>query len=195
MKQKIPYRYRVLVLLFFLILITYLDRISISLVGVRIKSEFHLSNEQFGWVLAAFSLAYAVFEVPSGVLGDRIGQRAVLIRIVLCWSFFTALTGLSTGLLSLLIIRFLFGAGEAGAYPTSTAVISHWFPAQETARGLSALFLGQTIGAALAPLIVIPITVAWGWRTSFFCKWPDWCDMGSRPVHLVSEQSFRDEGY
>src|SRR6478672_3925241 len=72
MKNKFPYRYRILIMLFFLILITYLDRICISLVGVRIKSEFNLNNEKFGWVLAAFSLAYALCEIPAGALGDRI---------------------------------------------------------------------------------------------------------------------------
>ena len=168
MNRAFSYRYRVLVLLFFLTLITYLDRISISLVGVRIKSEFNLTNEQFGWVVAAFSLAYAIFEIPSGVLGDRIGQRAVLIRIVLWWSVFTALTGITTGLLTLIIVRFLFGMGEAGAYPNSTAVISRWFPVRETARSLSVLFIGQNAGAAIAPFIVIPIAVAFGWRAPFF---------------------------
>src|SRR5262245_61446986 len=122
MIKKFPYRYRVLVFLFFLTFITYLDRIAISLVGVRIKADFDLSNEEFGWVVAAFSLAYALFEIPSGILGDRIGQRAVLIRIVLWWSLFTVLTGLTTGLITLIIVRFLFGVGEAGAYPNSSAV-------------------------------------------------------------------------
>ena len=168
MKRKFPYRYRVLVFLFFLTLITYLDRICISLVGVRIKSEFNLTNEQFGWVLASFSLAYAIFEIPSGVLGDRIGQRAVFIRIVVWWSIFTALTGVATGLLTLICVRFLFGMGEAGAYPTSSGVVSRWFPAGETARSLSSLFVGQNAGAAIAPLIVIPIAVAFGWRAPFF---------------------------
>src|SRR6476646_8222383 len=106
MKRKFPYRYRVLIFLFFLTLITYLDRICISLVGVRMKSEFNLTNEQFGWVLGSFALAYALFEIPSGVLGDRIGQRAVFIRIVLWWSFFTALKGFATGLVSLLSVLF-----------------------------------------------------------------------------------------
>lgn len=168
MNRFLPYRYRVLILIFFLILITYLDRICISLVGVRMKSEFHLNNEQFGWVLAAFSLAYALFEIPSGVLGDRIGQRAVLIRIVLWWSLFTVLTGFTAGLFTLILVRFLFGMGEAGAYPNSTAVISHWFPVQETSRGLSALALGRTVGAAIAPLLVVPIAATYGWRSSFF---------------------------
>src|SRR5215510_364480 len=103
MRKLLPYRYRVVLLLFFLILITLLDRTCISLVGVRIKAAFHLSNEQFGWVLGAFALAYALFEIPSGHLGDRIGAKAVFIRIVLFWSFFTAVTGLATGLISLLI--------------------------------------------------------------------------------------------
>jgi MFS transporter, ACS family, glucarate transporter len=87
---------------------------------------------------------------------------------VLWWSLFTALTGFATGLLTLILVRFLFGMGEAGAFPTATAVVSHWFPAHETTRGLSALFLGQTIGAAIAPLIVIPLAEAYGWRSSFF---------------------------
>lgn len=168
MIKRFPYRYRVLVFLFFLTLVTYLDRICISLVGVRIKTEFNLTNEQFGWVVGAFALAYALFEIPSGVLGDRIGQRAVLIRIVLWWSLFTALTGFTNGLVSLIIVRFLFGIGESGAYPTSAGVISRWFPAGETARSMSALFIGQNAGAAIAPLIVIPLAIAFGWRASFF---------------------------
>ena len=168
MNRIFPYRSRILIFIFFLILITYLDRVCVSLLGVRIKSEFHLSNEQFGWVLASFSLAYALFEIPSGALGDRIGQRAVLLRIVLWWSIFTALTGITAGLISLIVVRFLFGMGEAGALPTSSAVISRWFPASETSRGLSSVFLGLNVGAAIAPLIVIPVAIAYGWRISFF---------------------------
>jgi sugar phosphate permease len=167
-KAKFPYRYRVLILLFFLILITYLDRVCISLVGVRIKSEFHLSNEQFGWVLGAFALAYALFEIPTGVLGDRIGQRKVFLRIVLWWSLFTALTGAATGLFTLMFTRFLFGIGEAGAFPNGSGTISRWFPAAETARGISCLMIGSSTGAAIAPLIIVPIAVLYGWRAPFF---------------------------
>ena len=166
--QAIPYRYRVLVLLCSLTTLTYLDRICISIVGVRIKSEFHLNNEQFGWVLASFALAYALFEIPSGMLGDRIGPRAVFIRIVLFWSLFTALTGFATGLISLLIIRFLFGVGESGTYPNALIVVSRWFPANETGRTLIGVGIGQQIGSAIAPLIIIPVAVAYGWRMSFF---------------------------
>ena len=167
-RNKVPYRYRVLVFLFFLTLILYLDRISISLLGVRIKSAFNLTNEQFGWVLGAFSLAYALFEIPSGIMGDRMGQRLVLIRIVLWWSIFTALTGLTMGLVSLIIVRFLFGIGEAGAYPNLSGVISRWIPVRETAKSFSAIFVGQSLGAAIAPLIVIPLAASFGWRMPFF---------------------------
>jgi MFS transporter, ACS family, glucarate transporter len=168
MSRTFPYRYRVLVLLFFFIVITYLDRICISLVGVRIKTAFNLSNEQFGWVLGSFALAYALFEIPTGVLGDRIGQRAVFIRIVLWWSLFTALTGACTGLLTLMATRFMFGIGEAGAIPNSAGAISRWLPASETARGSSWIVIGTSTGAAIAPFIVIPVAAAYGWQAPFF---------------------------
>src|SRR5207249_5671929 len=168
MNQNFPYRYRVLIFLFSLMFITYLDRIAIGLVGKRIISEFHLTNSEFGLVLSAFSLAYALFEIPSGIMGDRKGQKVVLTRIVLWWSVFTALTGLTTGLLSLIIVRFLFGVGEAGALPNTSGVISRWFPANELSRGISASLVGQIAGAAVAPFIVVPLAMAFGWRTTFF---------------------------
>jgi sugar phosphate permease len=148
--------------------ITYLDRICIGLVGKRIITEFHLTNEQFGWVLSAFSLAYALFEIPSGILGDRRGQKMVLARIVLWWSLFTFLTGATTGLLSLIVVRFLFGVGEAGALPNASGVISRWMPTNELSRGMAATLVGQIAGAAFAPFIVVPIAMAFGWRTTFF---------------------------
>ena len=168
MKSKFPYRSRVLIFLFFLLAITYLDRISIGFVTANIKLDFHVSYAQWGWIAGAFSLSYALFEIPSGVWGDLIGQRAAFIRIVLWWSVFTALTGLVTGFLSLVLIRFLFGMGEAGAFPNTAAVISRWFPAQETSRGISVAFSGQFVGAAIAPFIVMTIAETHGWRFPFF---------------------------
>ena len=168
MHINIPYRYRVLAILCSLTTLTYLDRICISILGVRIKNEFGLSNEQFGWVLAAFALAYALFEIPAGILGDRIGPKAVFIRIVLAWSLFTALTGLTAGLVSLLIIRFLFGIGESGTYPNCMIVMSRWFPVQEMGRALTWVGIGSQIGSAVAPLIIIPLAVSYGWRIPFY---------------------------
>src|ERR1700733_3769416 len=146
-RLPVPYRYRVLVLLCSLTTLTYLDRICISIVGVRLKADLGLTNVQFGWVLASFALAYALFEIPSGVLGDRIGPRAVFIRIVLLWSLFTAMTGLVNGFISLLFVRFLFGIGESGAFPNSSAVISRWFPLGETGRAMSWLGTGSHAGS------------------------------------------------
>jgi MFS transporter, ACS family, glucarate transporter len=168
MIPAIPYRYRVLAFICSLTTLTYLDRICISIVGVRLKADLHLTNEEFGWVLASFALAYALFEIPSGAWGDRIGPRAVFIRIVLWWSFFTMMTGLVNGLLSLLVMRFLFGMGESGTMPNNVLVISRWFPADETGRALPWMGIGTQIGAAIAPLLIIPIAQTWGWRTPFF---------------------------
>ena len=123
---NIRVRHKVLTLLFFLSIIVYLDRVCISVTGPRIKKELALNNEQFGWVLAAFALSYALFEIPTGMMGDRSGPKKILTRVVLWWSFFTAVTGLANGLMMLIIIRFLFGAGEAGAFPNSSIVVSKW---------------------------------------------------------------------
>ncbi len=164
---NIPYRFRVLALLCSLTALTYLDRICISIVGVRMKADLHLSNEQFGWVLAAFALAYALFEIPSGMLGDRIGPRKLFIRIVIWWSVFTVLTGLVNGLIALLVVRFLFGTGESGTYPNSILVVSRWFPVNETGKALSWLGIGSQLGAGIAPLIIVPIAAAYGWRVPF----------------------------
>jgi len=168
MLPAIPYRFRVLVFICSLTTLTYLDRICLSIVGVRLKADLGLTNQQFGWVLASFALAYALFEIPSGAWGDRIGPRKVFIRIVLWWSLFTMLTGLVSGLISLLIIRFLFGMGESGTMPNSVLVISRWFPSQEIGRALPWMGIGTQIGSAIAPLIIIPIAAAWGWRMPFF---------------------------
>lgn len=165
---SVPYRYRVLVLLTSLSTLTYLDRVTISIVGVRLKADLHLSNEQFGWVLASFALAYALFEIPSGALGDRIGPRAVFIRIVLFWSLFTGITGLVSGLTGLLIVRFLFGVGESGTFPNCMIVMSRWIPKNELGRSLTWVGMGTQIGAAIAPIIIVPVATAYGWRMPFF---------------------------
>lgn len=118
--------------------------------------------------MAAFALAYAVFEIPSGILSDRIGQRAVFIRIVSWWSVFTVLTGFTTGFTSLIIVRFLFGMGEAGVFPTCSGTFSRWFPVSETARSINITTFAQSVSLAIAPLIIIPLAAHYGWRTTFY---------------------------
>ena len=127
-------RGRVLLFAFFLAIITYLDRIAIGAAAPIIMEELHLSVLQMSLVFSAFTLAYSIFEIPSGWLGDVKGPRVVLTRIVLWWSAFTALTGFARGFTSLLAIRFLFGAGEAGAFPNIARAFASWFPRRERGR-------------------------------------------------------------
>jgi MFS transporter, ACS family, glucarate transporter len=160
-------RHRVLGVLFLLSIITFLDRVCMNVVGKYVKKDLNLDNEQFGYILGAFSLAYALFEMPTGWLGDKIGARRVLTRVVLWWSAFTALTGTAFNFLYLLIVRFLFGMGEAGAYPNASVVISRWFPAVETGRAQSIIWSAARLGGALTPLLVIPLVHWVGWRWAF----------------------------
>jgi len=161
-------RHQVLFLLSLLAAITYLDRVCISVAGPRIQRALELSPVQWGWVGAVFSISYGLFEIPAGYLGDRVGARAVLSRIVLCWSGFTALTGVAWNYLSLLVTRFLFGAGEAGAAPNTCVSLSRWFPPLERGRAMGIVLRGTELGAALTPLVVLPVQQRYGWRASFF---------------------------
>lgn len=162
------YRYRVLALLFVLSIITFLDRVCLSVAGPRMQADLNISPEMWGWVVAVFAFSYGAFEIPTGALGDRIGARKVLPRIVIWWSAFTCLTGAATSYVYLLIVRFLFGAGEAGAYPNSSAAISRWFPRVELARAHSAIWVASRLGGALTPLLVVPIQARFDWRASFY---------------------------
>ncbi len=148
--------------------ITFLDRLCIAVAGPRIQDELGIGPERWGWVLGAFVLAYGLFEIPTGAMGDRSGHRRILTRIVLWWSAFTVLTGFATGFAPLLITRFLFGAGEAGAYPNMAGVVSRWFPSEGRAAAQGYIWGASRAGGALAPLIVAPIQASYGWRTSFF---------------------------
>ena len=128
------YQHRVLGMLSLLSVITYLDRVCIAVAGPRMQDELHISPEAWGWVTSVFFLSYSAFEIPTGALGDRIGPRRVLTRIVTWWSAFTALTGTVSNYYVLLLVRFCFGAGEAGAYPNASAVIARWIPAAKRTR-------------------------------------------------------------
>ena len=155
-------------LLCLLLLITYLDRVCISVAGPRIQDALHIGPFEWGWVIGAFTLSYAVFEIPAGALGDRIGPRKVLTRIVLWWSVFTSLTGVVMGFYPLLLTRFLFGAGEAGAFPNASVTVSRWFPMRERGRAMGIMLMASQLGGAVAPLLVVPIQMHYGWRASFY---------------------------
>lgn len=161
-------RWLVLGFLIALSVLTYLDRVCISVAGVRMQAELDISAEQWGWVLGVFSLSYGLFEIPTGAWGDRYGQRRVLTRIVLWWSAFTVLTGLVSSLPALLLTRLLFGAGEAGAYPNMAGAVGRWFVSTERARAQGAIWAASRIGGALSPLLVVPIMEILGWRAAFY---------------------------
>jgi ACS family glucarate transporter-like MFS transporter len=161
-------RRQVLAALFLLSVITYLDRVCISVAAPKMMEDLGLTESQLGLVLGVFTLAYGLFEVPTGWLGDRWGPRKVLTRIVVWWSVFTAWTGAVRGLPGLLAVRFLFGAGEAGAYPNSSCVISRWFPVQERGRAHGIIWMASRLGGAISPLLVVPLQQAFGWRAVFY---------------------------
>jgi ACS family glucarate transporter-like MFS transporter len=158
----------VLGLLSLLSVITYLDRVCISVAGPRIQGDLHISTVAWGWVTGVFAVSYAVFEIPSGAMGDRIGPRRVLTRIVLWWSAFTSLTGAVSNYYLLLLTRFCFGMGEAGAYPNASVAIARWFPAHQRASASGMIWMASQMGGAIAPLLVVPIQVQYGWRASFY---------------------------
>jgi MFS transporter, ACS family, glucarate transporter len=165
----VKYQYRVMGLLSLLCVITYLDRVCISVAGPRMQEQLHLSPSAWGWVTSVFFLSYGAFEIPSGALGDRIGPRKVLTRVVLWWSVFTSLTGAVSNFFVLLLTRFCFGAGEAGAYPNAVTAIGRWIPVRKRGRACGFMNLSSQLGGALAPLLVVPIQARYGWRASFFC--------------------------
>lgn len=155
-------------LLVTLFAITYLDRVCISVAGPRMQEDLGIDPVRWGWVTGVFTLAYAMFEIPTGAMGDRLGARRVLTRIVAWWSVFTALTGAVTGFWPLIAVRFLFGAGEAGAFPNASIVVSRWFTAAQRATMSGVNLSAGQIGGALAPILVVPIQMRFGWRAAFF---------------------------
>ena len=162
------YRHRVLGLLILLFAVVYLDRVCISVAGPRIQDDLHIDPIGWSWVTAMFTLSYCLFEIPTGALGDRIGPRRVLTRVVLWWSAFTSLTGMVWNYNLLLITRFCFGAGEAGAFPNASVVVSRWFPKTQRAGMSGVLLMASQIGGAIAPLLVVPIQIRYGWHASFY---------------------------
>jgi MFS family permease len=160
-------RFGVLAFLAAMTFILYLDRSCINQAAPIIKRELQISETQKGYVFFAFTLAYALFEIPAGRWGDRFGSRRILTRIVLWWSFFTALTGAAFGFASLLVVRFLFGAGEAGALPNSARVLRAWFPDSSRARAQGVVTTAMLLGGA-ASYTTSQWLIDWiGWRWSF----------------------------
>jgi len=160
-------RHIVLWLTVLVYMITYMDRVVISAAIPSIEKEFGFTDVTIGWILAAFQLAYALFQIPGGWLGDRFGPRKALAGVVIWWSTFTALTVVSWNATSMIIVRFLFGMGEAGAFPIATRSLSRWMLPSERGWAQGVTHAGSRLGGALTPILVVWIIAHWGWRAPF----------------------------
>jgi sugar phosphate permease len=160
-------RHQVLSVLCLMYMITYLARVVISVAAPQIMKDLHLTKVQMGIAFTAFVCPYAIFQLPTGMLGDKYGPRKVLAVIVFLWSIFTGLTALAWNLVTLVIVRFFFGMSEAGAFPNATRAFSHWLPATERAFASGIGHSSARLASGLTPIIVAAIMTHWGWRCAF----------------------------
>ena len=160
-------RYRVVAFTTTLAALTFLDRVCISILAPNIMRDLHLTRVQMSWVFSTFTVAYALFEIPTAWWADRIGSRLVITRIVLWWSAFTLMTAAAFHFVALLIARFLFGVGEAGAWPTAARVFTRWIPARERGRVQGVFFAGAHLSGGLTPIAVTYLATFFPWRIIF----------------------------
>ena len=167
-ERKIPQRHLVIGFTFMLSLLLYVDRICVSAAKDPITQTLGFTDIQMGWILSVFALGYAIFQSPAGIMADTYGPRKMLASIVSIWSFLTAITGLAWNFASMLVIRFLFGASEAGAFPGMSKVIFSWIPVAERGVTQGINFSGSRLGAAFALPLVAWLIDMTGWQNSFF---------------------------
>jgi ACS family glucarate transporter-like MFS transporter len=170
-------RWRVMALLLVVSALTFLDRLNLSIAGKFIQDEFHLGTQTMGWILSAFVLGYALFQVPGGWLADRYGPRAVITGAILWWSIFSAATAIAPRLplarwfglaWSFAIIRFLIGLGEGTTYPNANKIVSAWMGAAQRGIGNSMFLAGIGVGGVAAPILIAWVMNYWGWQASFY---------------------------
>lgn len=160
-------RYWVVVFAITLAILAYIDRVCISQAAPIMMDDLGLTEVQMGYIFSAFALAYALFEIPGGWMGDWMGPRKVLMRIVIWWSFFTAATGFMWNFTSLWVARFLFGAGEAGCFPNLTKAFSVWLPVEERVRAQGVMWTFARWGGAFTPPLVVAVFKLMSWRWAF----------------------------
>jgi ACS family glucarate transporter-like MFS transporter len=166
-------RWVLILWMFLMSAIAYLDRVNISIAGQAIQKEFNLSNVQLGWVFSAFVIGYALFQAPGGRVADRFGPRLVITLGVIWWSLFTTLTalvppGLGMAIGLLIVVRFLLGIGEAVVYPSSNRLVANWIPSVERGVANGLIFAGVGAGAGITPPLITYVLLNWGWRWSFY---------------------------
>ncbi|HVO64678.1 MAG TPA: MFS transporter [Terriglobales bacterium] len=170
-------RYVILAMLFGFSFVSYLERINISIASELMMPVLSLTKIQMGHIFSGFPIGYAVFQVPTGILGDTIGPRRTLASAALLWGIVTVLTGFIPGLLvtgttgafvSLWILRFLLGSAEAATYPVGSRAVRNWMPISQRAFGNSVMFIGSSGASALAGPVISLLMVKFGWRESFY---------------------------
>jgi len=170
-------RWRIVALLMAITALTYVDRMNMGIAGKYIQDEFTLNTQTMGWILSAFALGYALFQVPGGWLGDRFGPRSVLTVAILWWSAFTAATALApwlplrrwVGIVGcFLLVRFLIGVGEAAAFPNSNQIIGFWVGSSRRGVANSIFLMGIGVGGGCTPLLIASSMQRWGWQSSFY---------------------------
>jgi len=168
-------RWALILWVFVMSAIAFLDRVNISIAGQALAREYKLSNQQLGYVFSAFVLGYALFQAPGGRLADRFGPRRVIALGVVWWGLFTTLTtlvptGFALALPMLIVVRFVLGNGEAVMYPSSNRLVANWIPSQERGIANGLIFAGVGAGAGITPPLIAYIMVHWGWRWSFYAS-------------------------
>jgi sugar phosphate permease len=160
-------RYWVVVFAVTLGIILYIDRTLLGKATPLVQEALGLDKTEMGTVFFAFSLAYALFEIPGGRLGDWLGPRKILLRVIIWWSLFTALTGAAGGLVSLAVIQFLFGAGEAGCFPNLTKAFTLWLTKPERMRAQGIMWMSARWGGAATPFLMWWVLQYVSWRLAF----------------------------
>lgn len=157
-----------LTIVFIVWMVSYLDRMVMSTAIPYIAKDFNLTTAEMGVVMSAFFAGYALCQIPGGILSDKFGARKVLTFAIIWWSIFTFVTGLAGSLVGLIIIRLLFGIGE-GLGPSATwKTLAVWTPASKRGKANSIMLSTNSLGPAIAPLVVVAVMAAWGWHTVFF---------------------------
>lgn len=172
MKKWRGVRWILIVWIFVISAIAYLDRVNISIAGKSIAAEYGLTDLQLGYVFSAFVIGYALFQAPGGRLADRIGPRRTLLGAVVWWGVFTTLSaaipaGMSHALIILIAVRFALGIGEAVVYPSSNRFVAAWIPSVERGLANGLIFAGVGAGAGVTPPLIVYIMQTYGWRASF----------------------------
>ena len=172
-KHSSHVRWLLVIWMFIVSAIAYLDRVNISIAGHTIMEQYHLSNVELGWIFSAFVVGYALFQTPGGSLADHMGPRWVLTAGVIWWGVFTSLTamvptGIASALFVFIAVRFMLGAGEAVVYPASNNVVANWVPTQERGIANGLIFAGVGVGAGITPPFITYILTHFGWRWSFW---------------------------